>query len=143
MPKEDLDQKIEQWASMMNASPSVRVEVYRVEPKVWEGRSVAGKLTDYDDLPSWEDLRDVHGGGKYRLLIKRPDPCGRLVYYGCKTVKIAGDPLVSCKAPLAFNEKERDQVVRVLAASVVEELLEERIAALERQVARLRQKLRR
>jgi hypothetical protein len=100
-----------EWAATMDGTPAVRVEIYRVSPTTWRGRQVAGRLGDYDELPSFEDIRDDHGGGKFRLIVKRPDERGRLTYRLCRTLKIAGSPLLPPDAPLAFDAGERDRAV--------------------------------
>ncbi len=109
-----------------------------LEPKTWEGRQIAGKLGNFDELPLWEDTRDAHGGGKFRLVLKRPNAKGRLVYFGCWTIAIAGFPLIPATAPLAFEETTRDAEVRKIVLASIEERYEARIRRLEVELALLK-----
>ncbi len=138
----DIDEEIANWAEGMSATPDVRVEVFRVEPKTWEGRKIDGKVGSFDELPMWEDVRDEHGGGRFRLVVKRPDPKGRLVYFGCWTIAIAGFPLVPASAPLAFDKDTRDGEVRKIVAQTLEERYEARIRRLEAAAASLKSTVR-
>ena len=133
----DLDEEIANWAERRSATPEVRVEVFRIEPKTWGGRKVDGKVGSFDELPDSESVRDAHGGGRFRLVLKRPDAKGRLVYFGCWTIAIAGLPLVPNEAPLAFQTKTRDSEVRSIVLATVEDRYEARISRLEEKLASL------
>jgi len=137
-PARDIDDEISIWAEGMSATPEVRVEVFRVDPKTWEGRKIDGKVGSFDELPSWEDVRDEHGGGRFRLVLKKPDAKGRLVYFGCWTIAIAGFPLVPASAPLAFDKETRDGEVRKIVLTSIEERYEARIRRLEAGLAMLK-----
>ncbi len=134
----DVDEEIANWAEGISATPEVRVEVFRVEPKTWEGRKIDGKVGSFNELPLWEDVRDAHGGGRFRLVLKRPDAKGRLVYFGCWTIAIAGFPLVPASAPLAFDKGTRDAEVRKIVFASIEERYETRIRRLEASVGSLK-----
>ncbi len=134
----ELDERIRNWAEGMGSTPSVRIEVYRVSPKTWQGRKTDGKLGSFDELPDWEDIRAEYGGGKFRLTIKRPDSRGRMVYAGCRTVAIAGVPFIPSDAPIAFEKGERDKAVREIAMATAEKLFARRVCELEQAVRLLR-----
>lgn len=131
---ENLDERLRNWAECLNALPPVRIEVFRVSPATWEGRKVDGKLGVFDELPDFEDIRSEYGGGKFRLVIKRPDSRGRMVYAGSRTVTIAGTPFIPPEAPLVFGAGERDRAVRKIATDTASELFSDRIQELEQTV---------
>jgi hypothetical protein len=109
------DDELRAWEESIGLIPSFRVEVSRVSPKVFGGRRVDGKLGQYDYLPEWDEIKDDHGGGTLRLVVKRPDEKGRLVY-----------------ADLAFaDDHDRDRIVRDIARRAATELFEQRLRALE------------
>lgn len=124
----------------IDTGPSVRVEVTRLLPEEWAGRNIAGRLGTYDSLPDWESIREDFGGGKYRLVIKAPDSHGRMTYRGCRTLQVAGDPLVPQDAPLATSKVQRDQL-RAEIERAIEARVESRLAALEGELRRLRAKV--
>jgi hypothetical protein len=128
----DEDDELRAWEESLGLVPSFRVEVSRVSPKVFDGRRVDGKLGQYDHLPDWEDIKDDHGGGTLRLVVKRPDHKGRLVYALSRTTTIAAPPKIPAHADLAFdNAKDRDRIVYDIASRAATDLFESRLRALE------------
>ncbi len=110
--------------------------MYRLSPKEWQGHKLSGRLGYFDELPDFETIRDHHGGGRFRLVVKKPDSRGRLVYAGCATAAIAGEPRVPESAPL--TTEERSPSLRSLVEAVVYETLEDRLFAMEQVIARVK-----
>jgi hypothetical protein len=131
------DDELEAWEAAIGARPAHRVEVIRLEPKVFEGRRIAGKLATFDYLPEVEDLQGEFGGGRFRLIVKTPDAKGRLVYRLTRTAQIAGSPKVPTDAELALDEADRDRIVREIARQAARELYEDRLAELEAAISML------
>jgi hypothetical protein len=126
------DDELRAWEESIGLIPSFRVEVSRVSPKVFGGRRVDGKLGQYDYLPEWDEIKDDHGGGTLRLVVKRPDEKGRLVYAVSRTTKISAPPKIPDHADLAFaDDHDRDRIVRDIARRAATELFEQRLRALE------------
>jgi hypothetical protein len=125
-------ERLREWEEAIGGRPEFRVEISRIEPKVWEGRRIDGKLGTVDDLPDVEDLQADYGGGTFSLKVKRPDGKGRYVYAVTRTVKIAGPPKIPFDAELAFdNGAERDRIVQEIAERVAQRLFGERVRKIE------------
>ncbi len=138
----EIDADIRRWKATLGGASSVRVQVIRVTPEEWAGRKIGGTIGHYDELPEVETIRDDFGGGTYRLVVKRPNRSGRLVYArgGCTTVKITGDPLMPANAPPAESRARRD-LVRNEIEAVVNGLVEHRLRDVENEMERMRREL--
>ena len=96
--EERTDIVVQSWLNTIGDNPSVRVEVYRVFRASAKASKYGIKLGHFDYLPELEDIRGEYGGGKFRLVLKRPDDKGRLLYSACRTVEIAGPPAEQSEA---------------------------------------------
>jgi hypothetical protein len=134
----DDDMELLEWKESLGGFPPFRVEVFRVQPKVWKGRRIDGKLDTVHGLPELDDLKSDFGGGTLKLKVKRRDDSGRYVYAGTQIIKIAGPPKTPPDAKLAFeNEAERDRIVHEIAERAAKKLFEARLAKLEAAVRAL------
>ncbi len=95
--KEDGD--LAAWLEGLNAeNADIRIELARVEPEQAvdpaTGKMVKcnGHLKSYTRLIDEEFIQAKHGGGKYRLIVKKKDDKGRFQYFKAKDIEIGGDP---------------------------------------------------
>lgn len=90
--REEVDKSLLDYLTELAAQSPIKVTVIREMPKSWEGRNIEGTLDRYDEPISEEEIRDLYGGGKYKLVIKAPNAKGQFQYVTSRRIKIAGDP---------------------------------------------------
>lgn len=91
--REESEQSILDYLQELAAESPIKVTVIREWPKTWEGKSgVAGTLDTHDEPLSEEDIKELYGGGKYKLMIRAPNAKGSFVYKTSKRLTIAGEP---------------------------------------------------
>ncbi len=78
----------------LSSGAAVRIKIERLEPKIWRGKQIAGHIEFVEELLSEEDLKNRHGGGKFKLRIEKKNAAGKWVYATQRQVTIAGDPKV-------------------------------------------------
>lgn len=73
--------------------PQVKITVERASPREYKGHNLAGFIEEFvppvDQSEIEADVRDKHGGGRYRIVVKKN---GKFV--GARGFNIAGDPTI-------------------------------------------------
>jgi hypothetical protein len=78
--------------SLSGDGTPIKVSVIRMLPKTWEGRTIEGTLDTFEEPIAEEEIRELFGGGKYKLVIYTPNAKGSWQYATSRQIKIAGDP---------------------------------------------------
>jgi hypothetical protein len=89
------EESVRDYLQGLAAQTPIRVTIERLFPKSFGGRHIGGTLDSYDEPIATEEIRDLYGGGKYKLVIKVPNENGSWIYKAARTVEIAGDPKLS------------------------------------------------
>ena len=92
--KEQRDQDI--WTAMQSLGGATPIEItlYRVKPKLWNGKVIEGEVAKFDEKISSADIREQFGGGSYQIQLKAADRKGVFRDVSARLIKIAGDPIV-------------------------------------------------
>ena len=110
--REQSDQSLLDYLQGMHSETSIRVTVVRETPKMWKGRNIEGTLETFDEPISEDEIRELYGGGKYKLRIQTPNAKGSYVYAAHRTLKIAGDPKLDHMAVEEPSAEDQPNVVR-------------------------------
>jgi len=115
--REQANASLFDYLKSMQTETPIKVSVIRELPKTWEGRSIEGTLDSFEEPISEEEIRDLFGGGKYKLVIYTPSAAGSWQYATARKLKIAGDPkldgLITTGSSSKNNrEEESPSVVR-------------------------------
>lgn len=110
--REQSDQSLLDYLEGMQGESAIRVTVVRETPKTWKGRNIEGTLETFDEPISEDEIRELYGGGKYKLRIQTPNAKGSYVYAAHRTVKIAGDPKLSHMAIEDAKPTDEPNMVR-------------------------------
>ena len=123
----------------INAGSPIKVAVIRELPKLWGGRSIEGTLDTFEEPISEEEIRELFGGGKYKLMISMPDHKGSWRYATSRRLKIAGDPkldsLISTPTSTAQTGNDSDLAKEAMKMSMQMATQERRRADEERERA--------
>lgn len=110
--RQEAEQSILEYLQELAAEKSIRVTVIREHPKSWGGRNIEGTLETYDEPISEEEIRELYGGGKYKLVIKSQNAKGSFVYFASRRIRIAGDPKLDGLITTRGSQNEDSTVVR-------------------------------
>lgn len=102
--REQSDANLLDYLKSLATETAIKVSVIRELPKTWEGKTIEGTLDSFEDPISEEEIREMYGGGKFKLVIYTPGPKGSWQYATARKIKIAGDP----KLTGAFKSSEDD-----------------------------------
>jgi hypothetical protein len=135
--REQANASLFDYLKSMQTETPIKVSVIRELPKTWEGRSIEGTLDSFEEPISEEEIRDMFGGGKYKLVIYTPSSTGSWQYATARKLKIAGDPKLDGLITSSKNNREEESpsVVRDamrLSQNMVERA-EERAARADRE----------
>lgn len=89
------DQTTIQWLRGVGTGAVVKIKLYRVSPKVWDGHQMGGHITDFDEPFNEDEIRTRFGGGKFQVKVEKLTPRGQWQYAGSRTIEIAGDPKIT------------------------------------------------
>jgi len=112
--EENENNLVEYIRSLTSGGVQVRTIVMRDQPRVWEDKNIAGQLETFEDPISIEDIRDLYGGGKYRLQFFIPAENGSWQYVTCRTFQLAGDPKVRSSSKPSDTKEDPTIVQSVL-----------------------------
>jgi hypothetical protein len=104
--REENEKSLLDYLKSLQSEKPIKVSILREFPKLWQGRSIEGTLDSVEDPISEEEIRDMYGGGKYKLVVYVPDARGTWVYATSRKIKIAGDPKVD--PPTTPTNGQRD-----------------------------------
>lgn len=90
--REQADASLFDYLKSLATETPIKVSVIRELPKTWEGRTIEGTLDTFEEPISEEEIRELFGGGKYKLVIYTPSSKGSWQYATARKLKIAGDP---------------------------------------------------
>jgi len=110
--REEYEENLLDYLRSLASETPIRVTVIREMPRVWRGQNIEGTLDSYEDPISEDEIRELWGGGKYKLVIYTPSAKGSWQYATARKVKIAGDPKVSGLINTSNNNEETPSVVR-------------------------------
>lgn len=106
---------------------AARCEVYRQEPEEWEGVSIYGLLrtfrTPFSAPKIKEWIAKVHGGGKYRIVVKHGDGD----FGASQNFTVAGNPRIPRDMVEAPDEEEAEKRTQVAASDDRAAILERRL----------------
>jgi len=112
--REQADASLFDYLKSLATETPIKVSVIRELPKTWEGRTIEGTLDTFEEPISEEEIRELFGGGKYKLVIYTPSAKGSWQYATARKLKIAGDPKLDGLITSGGNTKppENSDVVR-------------------------------
>jgi hypothetical protein len=100
---------------LLGAGVPVRVVVVRDRPKEdANGVSITGTIDTFDEALEVEDIKELYGGGSYRLLFHLMNAKGSWEYASARTVKISGPPKILHGAPKGHGSDETSENPSVL-----------------------------
>lgn len=86
------------WLSQFQGS-DIRIALKRQHPKTHKGFPCGGTIDHFGQPVNEEEIADLHGGGKFQIVVHRPNPrhgtdkgAPPLIYAGAQTFEIAGPP---------------------------------------------------
>lgn len=98
--REEEDQDAATWLRSLSTEPAIRVAVMRrepefvIDPKTGNRVQTRGNLRTYESTISPEEIAVKHGGGVYKITVTKRDDKGRYMYFGNKTIEVAGEPRI-------------------------------------------------
>lgn len=92
--QEDSLSIVEYFRNLAGTS-AIKMKITRLEPKLWKNKAIAGHLETIDELLGEEEIKERHGGGKFKLQAFKQMPSGKYVHAGQRQVTVAGDPKLS------------------------------------------------
>ena len=105
--REEGEASLFDYLKSLASDTPIKVSVIRELPKTWEGRTIEGTLDSFEDPISEEEIREMFGGGKYKLVIYTPSPKGSWQYATARKIKIAGDPKLEGLITAGGNSKQQ------------------------------------
>lgn len=90
-------QTVREWLDgLASGEAPMRVDLIRQYPKrTPDGVIVQGKIDEFDEPVSEEDVQERHGGGKYQLRVSIANKNGSMVFAKARTIMIPGEPKYS------------------------------------------------
>lgn len=94
MPPEQAgeEQSIADWLRQLAPDGSVKVRVSRTEPRYHNGKKMAGILGWHQEMITDEMVKELYGGGTFKLQVQTPNAKGAYVYRAQRTIEIVGTP---------------------------------------------------
>lgn len=99
------DQTTIQWLRGVGTGAVVKIKLYRISPKVWDGHQMGGHIADFDEPFDEDEIRTRFGGGKFQVKVENLTPKGRWQYAGARTIEIAGDPKITPELTGGYSSK--------------------------------------
>lgn len=85
-----------EWLAALGGVKSFRIQLYRIQPKMFKNRKTDGHLRTLEgETISEDEIAQEFRGGKYMIKVQAPDSRGSWVFVGSKTIDIPGDPALS------------------------------------------------
>jgi hypothetical protein len=112
--------------TLTSGGVQIKTSVVRDRPKDWHGKDITGTIDSFHEPISVDDIRDMFGGGTYRLQFFIPGSTGSWEYVTCRTVKLAGDPKIQSDTEKPKNGAQNPDVVRDAMKMAHEVTIEER-----------------
>lgn len=131
-----VDQDLRTWLDQLATGHVIKISLRRMEPKkAPDGTNLVGKLADYDEIITEDDIKEQFGGGKFQIIVEKKNAKGNWQYFRTTNVQIPGAPRLDGMAGSAT-------MPRADAPSTVDRALSmaERMAAEERQERRTAEK---
>lgn len=86
---------INDWLkSTFSGEVAVKIKLYRNAPNTFNGVPTKGYLIEFSELVTEEQIKDIFGGGVYRIHTWRMDAQGNWKASGTKVFTIAGNPKI-------------------------------------------------
>lgn len=86
------------WLTGLGTGGTMKVALHRKYPTMHQGFPCGGKIDSYDGPVTEEEIAEMHGGGKFQIVVHRANPrAGQkgqppTIYAGARTFEIAGLP---------------------------------------------------
>lgn len=104
--REDEAEEIYDFLSQLGSTGEMKVELFRKEPIRYKGVKTDGLLEVYREPINYDQIRDMHGGGKYQVRVNIRNKKGRWEYAGARTFDIAGKPRLDSLLNAGDDEDE-------------------------------------
>ena len=88
---ETQSQTIREWFDGLGASGDFRIKYYRVSPRNFKGRLVAGFLGETAELLDEVQIAEQFGGGRVEVKVLRANAQGKFNYFKQRTIEISTD----------------------------------------------------
>jgi hypothetical protein len=75
--REEEDRDLKTIIDDLGDNAKFRIDVYRLHPTIYENMNCGGSLGHYDEAINEDTVKEDHGGGKYRLTIKKARDTGQ------------------------------------------------------------------
>lgn len=86
---------INDWLkSTFSGEVAVKIKLYRNAPNTFNGTPTKGYLTEFSELVTEDQIKEIFGGGVYRIHTWRMDAQGNWKTAGTKVFTIAGNPKI-------------------------------------------------
>lgn len=119
---------IDYLQALTQGLPEVKITLYRQRPEMHQGVKCNGMLETFYRLVDEGDIRELHGGGQFRMVLHRRGPKGDWQILKHVTVEIAGDPKIESlkirdEKPAAPAENKTESTV---VGKVLDHLMDKR-----------------
>jgi hypothetical protein len=66
-------QEVFTWLASLGGSGNIKVSLQRLSPKSHKGFPCGGTIDSFEQVISEEEIRDMHGGGKFQIRVNVPN----------------------------------------------------------------------